>query len=241
MGAKYYPIKLNRNSYSPFSDLLFCLSLAKLLFEEKPDILVAYTVKPVIYGCIMARILKVDRIYPIITGLGHVFISRPNLVPILVKHLVRRLYKVALKGAGCVFFQNNDDKFLFKSLDIIGPKIKAVRLMGSGVDLEYFKAEKLPRGKVSFLMVSRPITEKGLYEYIEASRSLQNYSKHAKFSLLGPFDGNPSSIKKDELDAWINLGIIEYLGEVQDVRPHLKNCTSICFAILQRRIAKKCH
>ena len=225
LGAKYYPIHLQRNSYNPISDILFWLRLLLMFHKEKPDILIPYTIKPIIYGCIAARIFRIDKVYPIVTGLGHVFITPKSIKSNLIRILVKRMYAVALKRVACVFFQNEDDNNFFKSSKIIGPNTKTVRLMGSGVDLDHFKKEGLPAGKIKFLMISRLLSEKGIHEYIEASRLLADFSEDANFSLLGPLDKNPTGIDEKELSSLKEKGVVNYLGSTSDVRPYLKNCT----------------
>ncbi len=41
------------------------------------------------------------------------------------------------------------------------------------------------------------------------------------FSLLGPYDSNPAAIKPEDVEGWVEEGVIEYLGETDDVRPYL--------------------
>ena len=74
------------------------------------------------------------------------------------------------------------------------------------MDLNHFQFQKPPCDKVEFLMVARLLAEKGLMEYIEASRLLGNRKDEAKFSLLGPFDTNPACVGAAELDEWSKTG-----------------------------------
>ena len=47
--------------------------LIRLLRAERPDALLAYTIKPVIYGSLAARAAGVPRVCALITGLGFAF------------------------------------------------------------------------------------------------------------------------------------------------------------------------
>ena len=225
MGAEFYPASFSRNGLNPLGDFLYSIRLAKLIHKVKPDIILPYTIKPVIYGCLVAKLFGLSKIYPIITGLGHVFVNGDTLKANMLRKLVKLLYRIALNGATCVFFQNLEDEKDFRRSRIISSKTQSVRLMGSGVDLNHFQFQKLSCDKVEFLMVARLLAEKGLMEYIEASRLLGNRKDEAKFSLLGPFDTNPACVGEAELDEWSKTGVIEYLGATNDVRPFLRKCS----------------
>ena len=121
-----------------------------------------------------------------------------------------------------IFFQNNDDVKVFTDNKII-KKEKTVILNGSGVNLEKFTQKPLPDG-ATFLCISRLIKDKGVYEYLKAARIVKEKYSNARFLLVGPYDSNPSALKPEELQPYIDDGIIEYFGEASDVRPYLEMC-----------------
>ena len=210
-------IKLKRRSISPFSDFLYFLNLLRLYRREKPSVILHFTIKPVIYGSMAASILKIPSIASI-TGLGSVFTNRGKLL----RKIVEFLYKLSLKYVNYVIFQNNEDMKYFVEKGII-PKEKAIVVMGSGVDIEYFsplfcKNVEHKDTKI-FLMVSRIIPSKGVRIFVEAARRIKKQDPSVRFALLGPLENERhDSIKIEEIKTWEKEGIIEYWGVVDDVR-----------------------
>jgi len=106
MGVEYFPVKINRNGQNPFADCYTCIQLLRLIRRIQPDIVVSYTVKPVIFGGIAARLCRIHKIYSLITGLGHTFIEASGLYHQLLSEMVKRLYRLSLHFSEKVFFQN---------------------------------------------------------------------------------------------------------------------------------------
>ena len=221
MGIRYQDIHMNRTGMNPFQDFLTMISLYKLFKKIKPDIVLCYTVKPVIYGSIAAKIAGVTNIYSMITGLGYAFIGKKIKNQIIGK-IVQFLYRFGLKGNRHVFFQNKDDYNLFIGLNIIHPKTKGVLINGSGVDLNFYKKMPFPK-KISFLLIARLLTDKGVREYVEAARLIKKDAPDVSFKIAGWIDDNPACISKKELSEWISQGYVEYLGKLQDVRPAIES------------------
>ena len=72
IGVPYLPIPLNRTGINPVKDLHTILWHSRKIGELKPDVVLAYTMKPVIYGSIAARLAGVEDVFSMITGLGYV-------------------------------------------------------------------------------------------------------------------------------------------------------------------------
>jgi len=140
-----------------------------------------------------------------------------------LKNLVKLLYKIALKYNNVVFFQNPDDLNLLLRLRLIKDKNKTLILNGSGINLEKYYFAPLKEKSISFLLIARLIWDKGIYEYIEAARIIKKKYPNVSFLLLGPNEKNPCAIKKEYIKKWANKGIINYLGEKDDVRPYIAN------------------
>ncbi len=221
VGIKYRKFNVEKNGMNPLKDLKTLKHLKKILKEEKPDKIFTYQAKPVIYGGLASRKYKIDT-YPLIAGVGSVFLSK-GLKASLVRFILKTEYKIALKKAKKVFFQNQDDVDLFIKLGII-KQDKVVIMHGSGVNLENFVPQELP-SDVTFLSVSRLIKDKGVVEYLEAARLVKEQYPNTRFLLVGPFDTNPSSLKPEELQVYIDNNVVEYFGEQKDVRPYLKECS----------------
>jgi glycosyltransferase involved in cell wall biosynthesis len=212
-GFEFSPIKLSRSGVNIFKELSSFYELYKLLKKIKPDVLHLVTIKPVIYGSIIARIIKLPKVVAAIPGLGHIFTAEktPNT---LLKFLVTCLYKIALYQSNThVIFQNNDDHNEFLNLNIIN-SYQAHIINGSGVNLtEYkFTKENASSSKI-IVMACRILQHKGILEFIEACEILTKKNIKAKFILAGKFDlQNPSFIKEETLKNLIKNTTISFIG-----------------------------
>lgn len=223
MGIRYRQIPVERNGTNPMRDIKTLRALYRLLKEERPDKIFSYQAKTVIYGGIAARLLGIRQVYPLIAGVGSVFLG-DGLKKRLVRSILIAEYKLGLRKAPHVFFQNRDDLAVFTSHKII-PESKAVMLNGSGVNTGKFVPTDLPQD-ISFLCISRLIRDKGVCEYLDAAREIHKRHPGVRCVLVGPFDTNPSAIKPEELRGYIDDGSVEYVGEQKDVYPYLRGCTA---------------
>lgn len=221
LGAEYRQFPLRRTKLNPARDLVTFISLVRLFRKVKPDMVFAYTIKPVVYGSLAASLAGVPEIFAMITGLGSSFNDRSGSGRSLLYKMIRYLYRKALKKNRLVFFQNPDDLELFRSEKIIGPDARTALVNGSGVDLVRFSYVEPRKGPVSFLLMGRLIRDKGIVEYVEAARILKSRYPDTRFRLAGFVDVNPTAIRKKQLDSWVEEGVIDYLGEKEDVRPFL--------------------
>jgi glycosyltransferase involved in cell wall biosynthesis len=222
LGARCISYRLSARSLNPLLDLITCFDLFRIFRKHKPQIVLNFTIKPVLYGSLSARMAGVERICSMIPGLGKVFIATNTLRRALRKGVILA-YKAALLANNFVFFQNTEDKALFIEKGIVRQD-QAVMINGSGVNLEDFRPSRL-RAKVnSFILISRIFEEKGIRQYVEAARSLKKEYPHAKFCILGPIQSG-GGITAEELADWVREGVIDFPGEVDDVRPYLSKCS----------------
>lgn len=219
MNIEYRSIKLERTGINPFDDIKTIIQLRSLFREINPDIVLSYTIKPVIFGSLAARLAHVRNSFSIITGLGYVFLG-DNDKQKIIRFLISPLYKLSLSSNKAVFFQNPDDRDLFFKLNLV-KKEQAVLINGSGVNLDIFRKTAAPVEPLVFLLISRLIKEKGIHEYVEAAKVLKRRFPEVKFWLLGPIDNKASSINKELISQWQTSGVIDYLGETRDVRPFI--------------------
>lgn len=221
-GAEAIAVAVDRSGLNPLTDAGTLLAFWKLLRRAKPAIFLGFTVKPNIYGSLAASMSGIPAL-PNISGLGTAFIRHG-----LLSRFVTLLYRFALGGAKIVFFQNPDDRDLFVARGIVSAD-RARLLPGSGVDLDRFApAEQAGEGPPVFLMIGRVLGDKGVHEYVEAAGSLRAKYPAWRFQLLGPCDeGNRTAIPRHLLDQWVNDGVVEYLGEAADVRPHIVQASAL--------------
>ena len=209
-----YP--LDRTGISPFADIVTICSLRRSFKLHKINAVLLYTPKSVIYGSIAAYFAKVDEIYSMITGLGYAF-SLNTIKSRVIRFIQTVLYKYALGKNNTVIFQNPDDLEQFCSTQLVKSS-KTVRVHGSGVNLEYFSEQGLPKN-ITFLMVARLIKEKGVLEYLAAARIVKRSNPEAKFYLVGDVDTKASSLALPDIQSFIDDGSVDYLGHLADVRP----------------------
>lgn len=219
LGVKPISVPMARTGLNPLADLVLYRRLVNIFRTEKPDVILAYTIKPVIWGLLAARKGGLPRTVAMITGLGYAFTEgvASNVKQRLVSLVATVLYRLALNRADHVLFQNPDDRSLFLRLGLLVDRGQVSIINGSGVDLTHYLAVPLPDRPV-FLMVGRLLGAKGVREYAAAALALKVRHPEWQFLLAGWPDPGPDAIDASELEAWIRAGI-EYLGHLDDVRP----------------------
>lgn len=223
IGVIFKRYSLSRTGLNPFKDYFSYRSICFVISQCRPDIVIAYTAKPVIYSGIAMRHFPNISFFPLITGLGYAFTEEGGFKRKLIRRLMIILYRKGLKNSKGIIFQNYDDKKLFYKLKIIFKNISSHVVNGSGVDLNLFTFSKLTK-KPIFLMLARLLIDKGVREYAQAARIVKAKFPKAIFQLAGRLDSNPSTISIDELKSWTNEGLIEYLGEISSVQKTIASC-----------------
>ena len=214
LGAEFWPIPVEAASRNPLHDLRLFLSFLALFRKERPAALLTFTVKPNVYGTIAGRLAGV-RCIATVSGLGSAFLAGG-----LTANILDRLYRLAFKGADAVFFQNDDDRNLFLQRNLVDAR-QVRRVPGSGVDLDRFKLAELPNGaRPVFLLIARMLRDKGVAEFIEAARLLSERRPAPRLVMVGGAGvDNPSAVPFSEIERWVDDGMIEYAGAMEDVRP----------------------
>lgn len=225
MGISIYENDLNGSNVSIFSDLAYIIKLFKLMRFLKPDIFFPYTFKPVIYGTLVAKFCQVNRITPMLTGLGYSFLNNNNKQ--LIKVITRSLLKISLKAdtRTALILQNKDDYNTLLQAGIINFKQPAHVVNGSGVDLSYYDYSEPDQGSLNFLMISRLINAKGISEYYEAAKRILQQHPNVRFTLIGAYDPNVDAIDAVLYNKIKEGNVVEYKGEVDDVRYYIKACS----------------
>lgn len=224
MGVQVETTPLARTGMNPLSDIAYCRALTRLFRLAAPDVVLAYTAKPVIWGAVAARQAGVPRMVAMITGLGYAFTpaARPSLRGLAARLAATALYRLALALADRVLFQNPDDLELFRRKGLVDPR-KAEITAGSGIDLDRFAPTSLPK-RISFLMASRFLSAKGVREYAAAALRLKARYPQIEFRLAGWIDPGPDAIAHEELDGWIQDGLV-CLGRLDDIRPAMASAS----------------
>lgn len=224
--VSYFSYHVSRNGINPISDLGTLNELRSLFKKTKPDKVFTYQAKPNIYGTIAAHQAGINDVYVMMGGLGSVFRAM-DLKSRAIGAVVGLEYRAALRYASKVFFQNKEDVELFSSRGIVASD-KVAMTRGSGVNLSQFPACELPDID-SFLFVGRLVRGKGVFDFLDAARIVKSRYREAQFHLVGPYDTNPTALKPEDLQPYIEDGTVEYHGEQKNVQPFLK--ASSCFVL----------
>lgn len=224
LGYQVHEIPMQRTGTNPLADLKLLKNMYQQIRQIQPDVVLSYTIKPVIYGTLAAGLAKVPKRFALITGLGYAFQNVETAKRSIFQKLVHGLYAQALKYTHKVFFQNPDDLKLFEDMHLLEANKPAVVVNGSGVNVQDFEVMPLPINeqggvKASFLLIARLLGDKGIREYMAAARSIKAQYPEAEFHLVGWMDDNPSAISQQELETWVNDKIVNYWGKLSDVRP----------------------
>lgn len=215
-GFRPIPLRLRRHRSSPWNEVASVIELVKLYRREKPDIVHHVAMKPVIYGSLAALFARVPYIVNALAGFGYIFTSlqvRARLLRRPVRAALRRLLTV---GEGRTVVQNPDDRRALRELGI--PDARIAVIPGSGVDTEAFEPAPEPEGPVVVCMVARMLWDKGVGELVAAARLLKPELPCLRICLVGlPDAENPTSIPESQLTRWVDEGILEWLGQQEDV------------------------
>ena len=216
------PLFISRTGVNPFLDILTILDFVKYFLRLKPDFLLSFTIKPVIFGSIASKLTNVKSIVTI-TGLGTTFITNTWITKV-----VRILYRFALSSVSSIFFQNIADKYLFVNQKLVD--IQVCRLMpGSGLDLDKFSyTEPRDANDMVFLLIARMLWDKGIAEFVDAAGAIKERYPNTRFQLLGPLGvENRTSIPRSKMAEWQRNGFIEYLGETSDVASYIQKACCV--------------
>jgi glycosyltransferase involved in cell wall biosynthesis len=219
LGFRWIPAPMLRRSLNPLRELGLVLWLLKIFKQEKVDLVHSFTIKCAVYGSLAARLAGIPARVNAVAGMGYVF-TNENLKARLLRPLVRNLMRVALTGPSArLILQNPDDVALFGRARLVD--IESVRLIpGSGVDCRRFALAPSRRRGQRFvaLLAARLLWDKGLAEYIAAARLLREEGRDIDFLLAGdPDPGNPAAVPESVVRSWVEEGVIQWLGHVDDM------------------------
>ncbi len=228
LGGRHRAIRMVRSKVNPLRDLVTLRDMFRMFREEKPDALFAYTIKSVVYGCVVARLAGIRRVYALLPGLGFTFVKPVTWKQKIVSRISEALHRFALKRADVIFMQNHDDVRLFTEMNMLPAGVPVHVTAGSGVNMEEYAHapldtdEAVRTGHIRFVLVSRLLISKGVRVFAEAARRIKQMYPHAEFHLVGPFDPNPNRVEEREVRQWVAEGTLVHHGMVKDVAALLK-------------------
>lgn len=218
-GCTFIDTPVDRRGLNPVKDLKLFVNYCRILKKQKPDMVITYTIKPNLYGGLACRLKKIP--YGInITGLGTAFQNTGFL-----RFFVTKMYKMALKRAKVVYFENSANRQLFIDEKIV-PEEKAVLLNGAGVNLERYACRPYPKeDHVRFLFVGRVMREKGIDELFYAMERLHQEGADCSLDVLGGYEEDYAA----KIEGYENQGWLRYHGYQEDVRPFIEKAH--CFVL----------
>lgn len=211
LGFRVIPTELERRGVNPVHDFKLFTRYMKLLKEEKPEVVLTYTIKPNLYGGLACRIKRVPYLVNV-TGLGTA-LEKPGVMG----RVLLKFYQIAAKNAACVFFQNDGNRqfMLDKGIGRNNNRL----LPGSGVNLSEHPLSPYPSEEegVIFLAVLRIMKDKGIAEYLECAEKITGEYTNAHFYLAGEYEEETRRIYEPRIEELSGKGIIKYLGHIDNV------------------------
>jgi len=234
-GLRLIPFENVRSSLNPFTELWTLIRLVLLYRRERPDLVHHVALKPVLYGSIAARLAGGPPAINALAGMGWLFTPGTGLAESL--KLLVRLIIARLLGSGIALVQNPDDARLLVQLGV--PESHIRRVAGSGVDLQVFRPQQVPDGVPVVVLPARLLWDKGVSEFVSAARMLRRNGIMARFVLAGEPDPlNPASIPPSEVEGWIEEGIVESPGWVENMPKLFAACHIVCLPSYREGLPK---
>lgn len=219
LGLRWMALPMERRSLNPLREARLVLWLYRLFRKEHVDLVHSFTIKCAVYGSLAARLARVSARVNAVAGMGYIFTSN-DLKARLLRPIVRGLMQLALAGGNTrLILQNSDDVTFFDRAQLM--KSTQIRLIpGSGVDCQRFRPLIRERANKDFRVVlaARLLWDKGIAEYVAAARQLRAAGHKINFLLAGnPDPGNPASVPSVVIKEWVEEGLIEWLGHIDDM------------------------
>lgn len=214
LGARFVEIPMNKTGVNPFSDLKYTYRLFNLFRKERPEIILGYTIKPVIYGSIAARMARVKNVTSMVTGIGYLFASKTTKAKI-IRQISSILYRIGFKCSDNIIFQNKDDQEEFISYKLCD-RSKTHVVNGSGVNMLKFKPTVMP-DQLTFFFLGRFIYSKGILDFLEAASIIKSKYPELRFIILGKFENINDAVPKEIIDSYVDNGIVEHFPETDNI------------------------
>ena len=222
MGAKLIATPMSRRGMNPAEDLKLIANYRRIVKELAPDIVFSYTIKPNIYGSMVTNSLGYKQVCNV-TGTGATFLKESALAK-----LSRLLYRVSMKKAYKVFFQNSGDRDYFISHKMIGNNYEM--LPGSGVNLEQHRLCPMPdTDELRFIYIGRVMAVKGVEQYLDAAKYIREKYPQTRFYIAGFIEEERF---KPIVEEYHEQGIVNYLGFRKDIDDWIEHCHCTVLASL---------
>ncbi len=236
---RYHILPFARSGQNPVYEINTIIKLFKLFVEIKPDLVHLITIKPVLYGGLVARLTNVKAVVSAVSGLGTVFTADDCFAAKIRRKIVTILYGFSFRHKNmAVIFQNVDDRNKLLSSGVLN-LLQARIIRGSGVNLDNYRYLPEPDGKPIVVMAARLLKDKGVLEFVEAARLLKNRGVDIDMRLIGsPDPGNPTSVSLQEIDDWKRDSCVNLLGYREDIAEQYLSANIVCLPSYREGLPK---
>ena len=227
-GVHFHPLYVDRTGLNPLSDAAYMVHLARLIRKLRPALLHTVTVKPVLYGGLLSRLLGVPASVAAMSGLGFLYANQ-SLPRRIARKGVESMYRFAMRHPNArVIFQNPNDRDRFLGTGL-ARREDVVLIPGSGVDPDEFPAQPASADPPIVLLPARMIRDKGIGEFAEAARILKREGSSARFVLAGDVPAhNRGAVPEAEIRRWEQEGLVEWWGHCRDMPTVLAAARIVC-------------
>ncbi len=223
-GISFINLPISRSGMNPIEELKTLKHLLKIYKKIKPDVVHQITMKPVVYGSVVAKLLKIKGVVNAISGLGYNFTAERRT---FTSKIILKLMKYAFnRNQVAIIFQNEDDENELKLLGAVNKRNEIVRIKGSGVDLNNFSFSDFPSfTKIKILFPARMLWDKGVKELQEATELLKpKYIDKIQFILCGMADkDNKAGVTEEYLNNWSDGEFVNWIGFEENMVDVYKN------------------
>lgn len=222
LGYKFHALNSRRGKLSPLRDLGLIARIARLHWERKPHLVHHFTLKPVLFGSLAARLQPKTKVFNSITGLGYLFTDPKRNR--WARELAKLAYRLSLHHSSCqTIVQNRDDLDYFLKQRLCRPEGLHL-VLGSGVDCDRYQPQPEPDTPVRALFVGRFLGDKGIFEFIRAAQIHREAGSPVEFVLVGDLDpGHPTSVRPQQLQAWVDQGLVRLRGYSENVSQEIRD------------------
>jgi glycosyltransferase involved in cell wall biosynthesis len=226
-GFQWMEWRLNRRTFAPWNELAAFLAILRIYRRARPDLVHHFTIKPVLYGSLSARLANIPAVVNSITGLGYLFLQK-DLTARILRQAALLLYRPALqRECTRVIFENESDRHFFIGEGLVRAEDSVV-IEGVGVDVERFKPSPEPGGPIVVVLPARLLWDKGVGDLVEAARQL-NLGGNVRICLVGePDPGNPATVEQTDLERWQAEGLVELWGFQANMADVYAKCHIVC-------------
>ena len=207
------------SSINPINFFTFIQKLKSKIDTVDPDYIFFVSLENCFIGTILSRYINTKNNFFLVTGLGSL-LNMNSLKGKLIKWLYKIVFQYLLSPKHKFVFQNIDDQTDLKLL-LMNDRINSSIIEGNGIDTSKFSYHerfiKNPNQEIKFLLASKLQKEKGILEFINASKVLKERYPYSSFYIAGEFDPtNTLSIERSDFDAIKESNDLNYLGFIQN-------------------------